>query len=162
VQYKIALCQLAVTSDKERNIAHARSVIEAAADNGAQLILLPEIWNCPYSNDSFPVYAEDIDAGFEASPSSAMLSNVAREKKLTIVGGSIPERSNGHLYNTCCVFDKDGELKAKHRKVHLFDIDIPGKITFKESDVLTAGDGPTIVDTGGCHVNLTTISIRAL
>jgi omega-amidase len=76
-----------------------------------------------------------------------MLSNVAREKKLTIVGGSIPERSNGHLYNTCCVFDKDGELKAKHRKVHLFDIDIPGKITFKESDVLTAGDGPTIVDT---------------
>jgi len=41
VQYKIALCQLAVTSDKERNIAHARSVIEAAADNGAQLILLP-------------------------------------------------------------------------------------------------------------------------
>ncbi|KAH9551711.1 hypothetical protein CY35_09G026800 [Sphagnum magellanicum] len=146
-RYKIALCQLAVTSDKERNIAHARSVIEAAADNGAQLILLPEIWNCPYSNDSFPVYAEDIDAGFEASPSSAMLSNVAREKKLTIVGGSIPERSNGHLYNTCCVFDKDGELKAKHRKVHLFDIDIPGKITFKESDVLTAGDGPTIVDT---------------
>jgi omega-amidase len=91
-----------------------------------------------------------------------MLSNVAREKKVTIVGGSIPERSNGHLYNTCCVFDKDGELKAKHRKVHLFDIDIPGKITFKESDVLTAGDGPTIVDTGGCHVNLTTISIRAL
>jgi omega-amidase len=76
-----------------------------------------------------------------------MLSNVAREKKLTIVGGSIPERSNGRLYNTCCVFDKDGELKAKHRKVHLFDIDIPGKITFKESDVLTAGDGPTIVDT---------------
>jgi predicted amidohydrolase len=79
-----------------------------------------EIWNCPYSNDSFPVYAEDIDAGFEASPSSAMLSNVAREKKLTIVGGSIPERSNGHLYNTCCVFDKDGELKAKHRKVYTF------------------------------------------
>jgi omega-amidase len=49
-----------------------------------------------------------------------MLSNVAREKKLTIVGGSIPERSNGHLYNTCCVFDKDGELKAKHRKVYTF------------------------------------------
>jgi omega-amidase len=75
------------------------------------------MWNCPYSNNSFPIYAEDIDAGFEASPSSAMLSEVACQKKVTIVGGSIPERSNGHLYNTCCVFDKDGHLKAKHRKV---------------------------------------------
>ncbi|KAH9560578.1 hypothetical protein CY35_06G112700 [Sphagnum magellanicum] len=146
-KYKIAVCQVAVTSDKGSNIAHARSVIEAAAEKGAQLIVLPEMWNCPYSNDSFPIYAEDIDAGFEASPSSAMLSEVACQKKVTIVGGSIPERSNGHLYNTCCVFDKDGHLKAKHRKVHLFDIDIPGKITFKESDTLTPGDSLTIVDT---------------
>lgn len=76
-----------------------------------------EMWNCPYSNDSFPTYAEDIDAGLEASPSSHMLSEVARKKKVTIVGGSIPERNDGKLYNTCCVFDKNGELKAKFRKV---------------------------------------------
>ena len=75
------------------------------------------MWNCPYSNDSFPTYAEDIDAGLEASPSTAMLAEVARKKKVTIVAGSIPERSFGNLYNTCCVFDKNGELKAKFRKV---------------------------------------------
>lgn len=146
-KFKVGLCQLSVTADKERNIAHARRAIEEAAEKGAKLILLPEIWNSPYSHDSFPVYAEDIDAGGDASPSTAMLSEVARLLKITIVGGSIPERSGDRLYNTCCVFGSDGKLIAKHRKIHLFDIDIPGKITFIESKSLTAGETPTIVDT---------------
>nr|AXP84152.1 hypothetical protein Gohir.A07G020600 [Gossypium hirsutum] len=145
--FKIGLCQLSVTPDKERNIKHARKAIEEAAQKGAQLVLLPEIWNSPYSNDSFPVYAEDIDAGGDASPSTAMLSEVASRLKITIVGGSIPERCGDKLYNACCVFGTDGKLKAKHRKIHLFDIDIPGKITFMESKTLTAGETPTVVDT---------------
>ncbi|KAL5995383.1 hypothetical protein ACLOJK_025442 [Asimina triloba] len=147
LQFKIALCQLSVTVDKEKNIAHAQKAIEEAADKGAVLVVLPEIWNSPYSNDSFPVYAEDIDAGGNASPSLSMLSEVASRRQITIVGGSIPERSGDRLYNTCCVLGTDGKLKAKHRKIHLFDIDIPGKITFKESKTLTAGETPTIVDT---------------
>ncbi|KAL7133236.1 hypothetical protein ABFS83_12G127000 [Erythranthe nasuta] len=146
-KFKIALCQLSVTADKERNIARARQVIEEAAGKGAQLILLPEIWNSPYSNDSFPVYAEDIDAGGDASPSTAMLSEFSRSLQITIIGGSIPERSGEKFYNTCCVFGTDGKLVAKHRKIHLFDIDIPGQMTFKESNTLTAGETPTIVDT---------------
>ncbi|QHN83919.1 hypothetical protein HN51_060305 [Arachis hypogaea] len=146
-KFKIGLCQLSVTADKEKNIAHARQAIQDAASKGAQLVLLPEIWNSPYSNDSFPVYAEDVDAGGDASPSTAMLSDLARLLKITIIGGSIPERSGGNLYNTCCVFGTDGKLKAKHRKIHLFDMDIPGKITFMESKTLTAGETPTIVDT---------------
>lgn len=79
--------------------------------------IFQEIWNSPYSNDSFPVYAEDIDAGGDASPSTAMLSEVSHALKITIVGGSIPERCGDQLYNTCCVFGSDGKLKAKHRKV---------------------------------------------
>ncbi|KAL8235155.1 hypothetical protein R6Q59_021255 [Mikania micrantha] len=146
-KFKIGLCQLSVTADKERNIAHARLAIEEAAEKGAKLVLLPEIWNSPYSNDSFPVYAEDIDAGTDSSPSTAMMSEVARSLKITIVGGSIPERCGGKLYNTCCVFGTDGKLKAKHRKIHLFDINIPGKIVFEESKTLTAGETPTVVDT---------------
>ncbi|XP_027355047.1 omega-amidase, chloroplastic [Abrus precatorius] len=146
-KFKIGLCQLSVTPDKDRNIDHARNSIRDAASKGAHLVLLPEIWNSPYSNDSFPVYAEDIDAGGDASPSTAMLSELSRLLKITIVGGSIPERSEGRLYNTCCVFGTDGKLLAKHRKIHLFDIDIPGKITFIESKTLTAGETPTVVDT---------------
>ncbi|KAJ7528578.1 hypothetical protein O6H91_15G008800 [Diphasiastrum complanatum] len=146
-KFKVAVCQLSVTANKEQNINHAREVIEGAADEGAELIVLPEMWNCPYSNSSFPVYAEDIDAGGNESPSTMMLSDVARKKQVTIIGGSIPERSYDHLYNTCCIYGRNGELQAKHRKVHLFDIDIPGKIVFKESETLTAGEGLTVVDT---------------
>ncbi|XP_062210067.1 omega-amidase, chloroplastic-like [Phragmites australis] len=146
-KFKVALCQLSVTADKVRNIAHARAAIEAAAADGAKLVLLPEIWNGPYSNDSFPEYAEDIEAGGNAAPSFSMMSEVARSMQITLVGGSIAEYSGSNLYNTCCVFGSDGKLKGKHRKIHLFDIDIPGKITFKESKTLTAGQNPTVVDT---------------
>lgn len=142
---KVALCQLHVTADKDENIRTARAAIQDAASNGAQLVVLPEMWNCPYSNDSFPTYAEDIDAG--SSPSTCMLSEAAKEHAVTLVGGSVPERSNGKLYNTCCVYDPSGRLLAKHRKVHLFDIDIPGKMTFKESATLSPGEGGTVVDT---------------
>ncbi|XP_056174161.1 omega-amidase, chloroplastic-like [Syzygium oleosum] len=113
-KFQIGLCQLSVTADKERNIAHARDAIREAVDKGAQLVLLPEIWNSPYSNDSFPVYAEDIDGG--SSPSTAMLSEAAKALKVTIVGSSIPERCGDRLYNACCVFGSIGVLKAKHRK----------------------------------------------
>ncbi|GKV00083.1 hypothetical protein SLEP1_g12834 [Rubroshorea leprosula] len=146
-KFKIGICQLLVTPDKERNIAHALKAIEEAAKKGAQLVLLPEIWNSSYSNDSLPVYAEDIDAGGDASPSTVMLSEVSWRLKITIVGGSMPERYGDKLYNTCCVFGSNGKLKAKHWKIHLFDIDIPGEITFTESKTLTAGESLTIVDT---------------
>ncbi|XP_028074527.1 omega-amidase, chloroplastic-like [Camellia sinensis] len=76
-----------------------------------------------------------------------MLSELSQSLQITIVGGSIPERSGDRLYNTCCVFGTDGKLMEKHRKIHLFDIDIPGQMTFKESLTLTAGESPTIVDT---------------
>ncbi|CAF1883535.1 unnamed protein product [Brassica napus] len=113
-EFNIGLCQLSV---KTRNISHAKNAIEEAASKGAKLVLLPEIWNSPYANDSFPVYAEDIDAGGDASPSTAMLSEASKRLGVTIVGGSIPERVGDRLYNTCCVFGSDGELTAKHRKV---------------------------------------------
>ena len=89
--------------------------LQEAAAQGARLIVLPEMWNCPYSNDSFPTYAEDIEAN--QSPSTAMLSQAAREHQVTLVGGSIPERSSGKLFNTCCVYGTGGNLLAKHRKV---------------------------------------------
>ncbi|KAL0736060.1 hypothetical protein Bca4012_012270 [Brassica carinata] len=144
-KFKIGLCQLSVTADKNRNISHTKNAIEEAASKGAKLVLLPEMWNTPYSRGSFRVFAEDIDG--DASPSTAMLSEVSKRLKITIIGGSMPEKSGGRFYNTCCVFGSDGELKAKHRKIHLFDIDIPRKITYMESRTFTAGESPTVVDT---------------
>uniref|UniRef100_A0A7S0MVI9 CN hydrolase domain-containing protein n=1 Tax=Pyramimonas obovata TaxID=1411642 RepID=A0A7S0MVI9_9CHLO len=143
--FKVGLCQLKVGTNKAQNILGAEAAIREAASKGAKLVVLPEMWNCPYSNESFPEYAEEIDLG--ESPSAMMLSNVARELGVVVVGGSIPERQGDRLYNTCCVYNTEGTLLAKHRKTHLFDIDIPGQITFKESDTLTQGEAGTVVDT---------------
>ncbi|KAG2229108.1 hypothetical protein INT48_000950, partial [Thamnidium elegans] len=64
-------------------------------------------------------------------------------------GGSIPEKeeTSGKIYNTLTAYDPTGKMIAKHRKVHLFDIDVPGKIKFKESDTLSEGDWLTHIDT---------------
>jgi len=72
----------------------------------------------------------------------------------TQVGGSIPERSGASLYNTSCVFDPQGQMIAKFSKIHLFDIDIPGKFTFKESSVLSPGDCITTFNVDGFTVGL--------
>lgn len=144
-QVKLALCQLAITDDRQKNIQTARQAVQDAAASGAQLVMLPEMWNCPYSNDSFPAFAEDVSSGY--APSYAFMADAARENGVVLVGGSIPERVGNKLYNTCFIFNKNGTLLGRHRKLHLFDIDIPGKITFKESETLTPGDLPTIFDT---------------
>lgn len=128
---KLALCQIHVTAEKDANIATAIEAVTEAADHGASIVVLPEMWNCPYANASFPIFAEDIEHG--PAPSSGILAMLAKARGITIIGGSIPERKGDKLFNTCCVFGPNGALLAKHRKTHLFDIDIPGKMTFKES-----------------------------
>lgn len=79
--------------------------------------VLPEMWNCPYSNDSFPTYAEDFAAAPSGgAPSYSALLTAAAAAGVTLVGGSVPERDGGRLYNTCCVVGPDGRLLAKHRR----------------------------------------------
>lgn len=116
------------------------------------MIVLPECFNSPYGCQYFPDYAEAIEPSppsKEASPSWHMLSSAAAETNTYIIGGSIPELGTGdkkQYFNTAFVFNPKGELLATHRKTHLFDIDIPGKIKFIESDVLSPGNKVTIVD----------------
>ncbi|OJD11846.1 hypothetical protein ACJ73_09454 [Blastomyces percursus] len=148
---KLALVQLASGADKALNLSHARTKVLEAAKAGASLIVLPECFNSPYGTQYFPKYAETLlpsPPSREQSPSFHTLSTLASEAKAYIIGGSIPEYvpASNKYYNTSLVFSPTGTLIATHRKTHLFDIDIPGKITFKESEVLTAGNKITIVD----------------
>lgn len=144
---KLACIQLATTPDKATNLAHARDRVLEAAKAGARLVVLPECFNSPYGTSFFPTYAEVLSPP-DASPSYAALRAMAADAGVYLVGGSIPEREepSGKLYNTSLVFGPAGELLGRHRKIHLFDIDIPGKITFKESDSLSPGSDLTIVD----------------
>ena len=75
------------------------------------------------------------------------MSALAKENNIILVGGSIPEREGFRLYNTSFIFGKDGSLLGRHRKVHLFDVDVKGGIVFHESDTLSAGDSITIIET---------------
>lgn len=147
------MCQIMVTEDKQVNIGTALKALQDSVAQGAQIVTLPEIWNGPYATSSFPLYAEPIphkaaELDPKAHPSTWMMSRAAQDLKVYIIGGSISEKGeDGKIFNTCVVFDPQGEIIAKHRKVHLFDIDIPGKITFKESDTLTGGSDVTTFDT---------------
>ncbi|CCU98964.1 unnamed protein product [Malassezia sympodialis ATCC 42132] len=87
-------------------------------------------------------------ACLESSPSLRMLSMLAQEAGVVLVGGSVPEidPDTDRIYNTSCVFDNEGRVLSLHRKLHLFDIDIPGKMTFQESKTLSGGDRVTIFD----------------
>ena len=163
----IALCQVHVTSDKQKNIAHVEEVITSAVEKAPKsisVLVLPEIWNSPYAASSFSTYAEFIPnegelPSEELSPSIAKLSELAKKLNIWIIGGSIPEyvdvvetvnepkrASKRNIYNTCVVVNPEGSIVAKHRKLHLFDIDIPGKMTFRESDSLTGGSSVTVID----------------
>ncbi|MDO4487507.1 MAG: carbon-nitrogen hydrolase family protein [Eubacteriales bacterium] len=77
----------------------------------------------------------------------SQLSKAARENEVVLVGGSIPEEEGDKIYNTSFIFSKDGEQIGRHRKVHLFDIDVKGGQRFFESDTFTAGDSLTVIDT---------------
>lgn len=100
--FQIGLCQIAVGKDKSDNLAHASVAISKAVVKGADLIVLPEIFNSPYSNASFPVYCEpvpncntlasQIEAIKVESPSVHMLSSAAKQHQKYIIGGSIAEK----------------------------------------------------------------------
>ncbi|NYB52369.1 MAG: carbon-nitrogen hydrolase family protein [Methanobacteriaceae archaeon] len=142
--FTIALLQMKVVQEKTANIAHALGMISEAALN-SDMIILPEMWNCPYENSLFPEYAERRNY----SPTLDAISKAAKKEKVYIVAGSIPEKDdNNNIYNSSFFFNPRGKVIGVHRKVHLFDIDMPGKITFKESLTLKAGDRITVVETG--------------
>jgi omega-amidase len=140
---KIALIQMNVVADKQANLRTALQAVEGCARQGAQIISLPEMFCCPYQNESFPVYAEK-----RGGPLWNALAEAARDSRVYLVGGSMPEVDEaGRVYNTCYIFDPAGRQIGRHRKMHMFDIDIPGGQKFKESDTLTPGNEVTVVDT---------------
>ncbi|GMH61868.1 hypothetical protein TrRE_jg12821 [Triparma retinervis] len=141
--------QFHVSPIKSVNLSRLPTLVSTflASNPTLDLLVLPEVWNSPYATKAFPSNAEPIGSpdspslpSPSLSPSVHLLRSLAISHSIHIVGGSIPELGpGGEVYNTCVVYGPDGGMRAKHRKVHLFDIDVPGGVTFKESDTLTAG-----------------------
>ncbi|MEW6183086.1 MAG: carbon-nitrogen hydrolase family protein [Bacillota bacterium] len=141
--FKVAACQLKVAPAKADNLNRARDFIRRAAQTGARLVALPEMFACPYVARLFPEYAEEFPDG----ESFRMLSDAAREEGVYIVGGSVPEREGDKVFNSSLFFDPRGSLIAHHRKIHLFDVDLSGGLSFRESDTLSPGTTVTVART---------------
>jgi len=147
---RLALVQMKVGSDKAANVSRAVARVGEAARAGAQIVSLPECFNSPYGTQFFGEYSESIPSG----PSCQALAKAAKDNQIYLIGGSIPECDDSKLYNTSTVWCPEGNLLAKHRKIHLFDIDVPGKIKFTESDALSPGEKATTFKTPWCEVGL--------
>lgn len=153
---KIALCQMNVVDNKEKNIKKAIQMIKESKKQGADLAVLPEMFNCPYENEKFIEYAEEI----ENSESLKEIAKIAKEESIHVLAGSIPELEINNLnnskaiYNTSVFIDNNGKFLGKYRKMHLFDIDVKDKIYFKESDTLSAGCEFTIIKTDFARIGI--------
>ena len=143
----IALCQMNVVDNKEDNIKKAIQMIKESKKQGADLAVLPEMFNCPYENEKFIEYAEELNNSLTLNK----ISEIAKKENIHVLAGSIPELKESDItesiYNTAVLFDNNGKILGKHRKMHLFDIDVKGKIYFKESDTLSAGNEFTVIET---------------
>ena len=138
---KVGLIQMKVKDKKEDNLHKAAKLIDTICKEDVDMVILPEMFSCPYNTKNFPIYAEK-----EGDYSYKFLSDISKRNNIYLIAGSIPEKEDNNIYNTSYVFNRQGEKIAKHRKIHLFDIDIKNKQTFRESDTLSAGDKVTVFD----------------
>jgi predicted amidohydrolase len=150
MKIKIGQIQMHITDNKNENIKKADRLIDELVKQGADIVVLPEMFNCPYTSSSFPKFAE-----MEGGDTYQFLSRKAQDKQIYLFGGSIPEKTaDGKIYNTCYIFGRTGQKIGKHRKTHLFDINIKGGQVFRESDTLSPGNDATVVETEFCKMGV--------
>lgn len=140
--FEVIALQKKTYSDPGQNRDAVKAMLDSYSGPDPDFVVLPEIFTCPYDNKCFPQFAESGEG-----ETYRFLANLARERKAYVIGGSIPELEEGKIYNTSYIFDRGGKLIGRHRKIHLFDIDVQGGQYFKESDVLSPGTQITVFDT---------------
>jgi predicted amidohydrolase len=132
---RVAVCQMRSGSEPASNIDAAQSLLQEAVEGGADLAILPELFPYLGSVSRVPEIAEPVPGG----PATRMLAEAAAHGELWVAGGSVPERDGDRVFNTCPLFDRTGELVARYRKIHLFDVDLEGQPPFRESATYEAG-----------------------
>ena len=148
MQVRVAQVQTPAFTDTQTCLQQVSRQLETLAP--VDLVTLPEMFCCPYQAEQFPRYAEA-----EGGRLWQICSDWAKRYRVYLSAGTLPERdAQGRIYNTAYFFAPDGRQIAKHRKMHLFDIQIPNGQCFQESLTLSAGDSPTVAQTAFGRVGL--------
>ncbi len=143
-RWKVAAVQMTSTQDRRLNLQIAGKLARKAAKAGARLIAFPENFTYLHSEGRTIPFADTL-----RSEVPRQIAAWAGELGVYILAGSIPEKIQGssRVYNTSLLFGPDGKLLARYRKIHLFDIAIPGRVSLKESRTIAPGNRPVAVNT---------------
>jgi predicted amidohydrolase len=146
-----AVVQMTSTADVDRNLATAEDLVERAASRGAVFIALPENFAFLRSEGEPVPESQPLDG-----PWVQRMAGLARRLELNLLLGSIPERVEGEqrIQNTSVLLGPDGATLAVYRKIHLFDIDLPGMEHLKESKAVRPGTEIVVAETALGKVGL--------
>jgi predicted amidohydrolase len=143
-RFVAAAVQMESGADMPANLERARALVHQAAARGATLVVLPEVfaWRGPKADE--PGVAASLPG-----PVGEFLCALAAELGITLVGGSLVERSGSEArcFNTSLLIDSDGGIRGAYRKIHLFEVDLPGQVTVRESDGRVPGNDVVTVAT---------------
>lgn len=147
---RCAVVQMHARPDRDANLVVAEALVRAAADAGADLVVLPEKWTGYGDPDQLAVWAEPVDGG----PSVAVMQEWCRTLGVGLVGGSITEAlPDGRLANTALTISPGGDVLARYRKIHMFDVDVAGH-RYRESDREQPGDQVGVAELGGISLGV--------
>jgi predicted amidohydrolase len=148
---RVAACQLNSGPDRKVNLDIARELLEQAAESGADLAVLPEFVDYLGVASGAPA-GEPADGEF-----GQFFAAAARELGIWVLAGSFREAGpeNGRTYNTSLLFGRDGSLAARYRKIHLYDVEIPGRVSYRESAAVAPGEQAMIHGVEGAQLGLT-------
>lgn len=141
--YLAAAIQVCASSDRKENLDKAEDFVRLAALRGARLIVLPELFAWRGAREDEPAQSEPIPG-----PTSERMRHLAETLQVHLLAGSLLERSDERrAYNTSILFGPDGSELARYRKLHLFDIDLKGHVTVRESDTRRPGQDIVLAHT---------------
>ncbi len=146
---RVALCQMNAGDEVELNLRVAEELLAEAARGGADLAALPELFVFMGPSARHREVAEPVPG-----PTSDRLARAAREHRMWVLGGSLLEAAGGRIHNTSLLFDRGGELVARYRKIHLFDVALPGQPPIRESATFAPGEEVVTAGTEFCRVGL--------
>lgn len=140
----VGLVQMNSRDVKEDNLHQATGAIRSLAAQGASLVMLPEHFNYIGPEAEKRKNGEPLND----SPSLEAMRSLAKELGLFLHIGSFLEKDNDKIYNTGVVFNPSGEIITLYRKIHLFDVEIPGGLKYFESAIVSPGDNITTFSIG--------------